>query len=455
MQDTLRLAAELHAKKSFPEAEQLLRPALDRWPEDGFLWNALGVMCAEQDRPAEAVRCYRRALALGAGTAGLWTNLGNALTRMRHHASALACQREAEALAPEDGTVRYNTGIALAEDERHAEAVIAFDAALRFAPGHPMARWDRGRSLLHLGNLARGFADYEIRLENGLVPSRPLPGRRWDGTPFPGQRLLLLVEQGLGDTLWASRYLAEAAARGGEVVLECQPGLIPLFAPMGLAHRIIPAGAPLPEAEFHAHLCSLPGLFTPGFAAIPPAPWLRPLAARQARLRPLLDRAPAGALRVGIVWSGSIAFPRNAERALPLARFLEAFDLPGVQLFSLQKGPPERELDEAGPHRVIDLAPALGDFADTAAAVSALDLVIMTDSAVAHLAGGLGAPVWVLLSRAAHWLWLQDRTDSPWYPSMRLFRPRGERDWDHVLDQAAASLIALSRRPGTRAAIRT
>lgn len=447
----LAMAAELHGQGRFADAEAALLPALHRWPEDGFLWNALGVMHAEQHRPAEAVRCYRRALALGAGTAGLWTNLGNALTRLRQHASALACQREAEALAPEDGTVRYNTGITLAEAERHAEAILAFDAALRVAPGHPMARWDRGRSLLHLGNLDRGFADYAVRLDNGLVPARPLPGRRWDGAPFPGQRLVLLAEQGLGDTLWASRYLAEAAARGGEVVLECQPGLIPLLAPLGAARQVIPVGAPLPDAAWHAHLCSLPGLFTRDLAGIPAAPWLPAPPVRRPGLRQRLGQAPAGALRVGIVWSGSTSFPRNAERALPFVRFRDAFDLPGVQLFSLQKGPPEAELAEARPHAVIDLAPDLQDFADTAAAVAALDLVIMTDSAVAHLAGGLGVPVWLLLSRSAHWLWMQDRADSPWYPSMRLFRPRGERDWDHVLDQAAAALMALARRGGARA----
>jgi hypothetical protein len=449
---SLRRAAALHAAGDYAAAEAVLGPALEAWPEDGFLWNALGVMAAEQGRPAEAVRHYRRALALGAGGAGLWTNLGNALTKLRQHATALACQEEAGRLAPADAVVHYNRGITLAEADRHAEAVHAFDAAHRLDPGHPMARWDRGRSLLHLGNLPRGFADYEVRLENGLVPARPLPGRRWDGRAFPGQRLLLLAEQGFGDTLWASRHLAELRPRGGEVVMECQAELIPLLAPLGLVDRLIPAGGPLPEADWHAHLCSLPGLFLPRLDAIPAGPWLRPPPGRGEALRRLIEAGPA-ALRIGIVWSGSTGFPRNAERALPLERFLASFDLPGVQLVSLQKGPPEAELRTAGPHRILDLAPHLHDFADTAAALAALDLVIMTDSAVAHLAGGMGCPVWLLLSRSAHWLWMQDRTDSPWYPAMRLFRPRGERDWDHVLDQAGAALLQLLRQRPVRSGV--
>jgi hypothetical protein len=145
-------------------------------------------------------------------------------------------------------------------------------------------------------------------------------------------------------------------------------------------------------------------------------------------------------------WSGSVTFKRNQERAQSLLRFFQGFALPGVQLFSLQKGPPEQELrslPRGGP--IIDLCPLIDDFADTAAAIAGLDLVIMTDSAVAHLAGAMGKPVWVLLGQVAHWLWLQQRTDSPWYPTMRLFRPRAEGGWDYVFDAASVELMALAK----------
>jgi len=166
---------------------------------------------------------------------------------------------------------------------------------------------------------------------------------------------------------------------------------------------------------------------------------------RLAKFAPLLEQG-RGRLKVGIVWSGSVTLKRNQERAQPLLRFFQGFALPGVQLHSLQKGPREKELHalpRGGP--IIDLAPLIDDFADAAAAISQLDLIITTDSAVAHLAGSLGKPVWLLLGLWAHWLWLLDRADSPWYPSMRLFRPRGEGDWDYVFDAASTELMALAK----------
>jgi hypothetical protein len=392
------------------------------------------------------VASYRTALRLGEAESGVWTNLGNALTRLGLLESALHCHRNAIARAPENAGLHYNFGITLAESGRHGEAVAMFGRALALDPGHPMARWDRGRSYLHLGNYAAGWPDYEVRLQNGLVPPRACPGARWDGSPFPGRRLVLLAEQGFGDMIWAHRYLPLVKALGGEVVLECPRELAGLFAQSGLADSVVVQGAALPQAELHAFQCSLPGLFTRTAEAIPGAPYLAAAPAGLAALRPAFAAAPAGTLRVGVVWSGSTTFARNAERAQTLARFITAFDLPGVQLYSLQKGTPAAELEQAAPHRVVDLAPRLGGFDDTAAALAQLDLVIMTDTAVAHLAGAMGVPVWVLLGRPAHWLWMHERRDSPWYPSMTLIRGRGGADWDHVFDQAAAALLRLAER---------
>ena len=227
--------------------------------------------------------------------------------------------------------------------------------------------------------------------------------------------------------------------------MECQKELIPLIATLGVTDCLIPRDQPLPEADYHCYLCSLPGLFTFDFATIPTALVFAPPRERIPKFEPLLGEA-RGRLKVGIVWSGSVTFKRNQDRAQPLLRFFQGFALPGVQLYSLQKGPRERELDalpRGGP--IIDLSPLIDDFADTAAAIAGLDLVIMTDSAVAHLAGAMGKPVWLLLGHWAHWLWLQDRTDSPWYPSMRLFRPRGEGEWDYVFDAASVELMALAK----------
>jgi hypothetical protein len=360
--------------------------------------------------------------------------------------SAVACHQRALALSDnKEPLFHQNLGTALAEAGRHGEAVIAFSRALQLDPGRDLVRWDRGRSYLYLGNYRQAWPDYEFRRFTGQLPEKRLPGKPWAGQPFAGERLVLIVEQGFGDTLWAARYLPRVKALGGELMMECQKELIPLIATMGVADCLIPRDQPLPDADYHCYLCSLPGLFTFDFATIPTASVFAPPRDRMQKFVPLLDEARRR-LKVGIVWSGSVTFKRNQERAQSLLRFFQGFALPGVQLFSLQKGPPEEELrslPRGGP--IIDLSPLIHDFADTAAAIAQLDLIIMTDSAVAHLAGAMGKPAWVLLGHVAHWLWLHDRTDSPWYPSMRLFRPRANGDWDYVFDSASTELMALAK----------
>ncbi len=442
----IRDATDLHLAGQSQEGEIVLQRALLLHPDSSALRNACGVMQASQGKYHDAVASYRRALAVDSPPPAIWTNLGNALTRLGLSESAIGCHDIALEATPGDGGLHYNRGISLAEAGRHGEAALAFTTALRLAPDHAMARWDRARSYLHLNNLAAAWPDYEVRLENGLVPLRAAPGRRWNGGPYAGRRLLLLAEQGFGDMIWACRYLPMVKALGGELIVESPPELVELFHTLGVADRIVLQGDPLPDADAHAWQCSLPGFFTPSPERIPAAPFIKPDPARMAALRPVIDQA-GDRLRVGIVWSGSTTFVRNAERAQSLRRFIDAFDQPGVQLFSLQKGPPEAEIArDAQGSGLIDLAPHLRHFADTAAAVALLDLVIMTDTAVAHLTGAMGRPVWVLLGRNAHWLWLQERGDNPWYPAMRLFRPRGDGDWSHVFDSAAVALMQRARR---------
>jgi Tfp pilus assembly protein PilF len=441
----LRKAGELHDANKFAEAETILREAISADPGNAILWNARGVMMAGMRRYIDALWCYRQALGLNPSGAGTWTNLGNALAQLKHLKSAVSCHRRAIALAGSgDALLYHNLGASLVEAGLHGEAIIAFNRALEIKPGYQPALWDRALSYLYLGNYRQGWIDYEVRLVSGLLPKRRLPGQKWDGASYPGKRLVLVAEQGFGDMLWVARYLPRVKALGGELVVECRRELVPLISTMGVADRIIDPGAPLPSADLYCYLCSLPGLFASDVPSVSATPYLTAPNDRLPKFRELFEIA-AGKLKVGIVWSGSVTFKKNRERACSLETFLRVFAIPGVQLFSLQKGPPERELaafPKGAP--IVDLAPHLADFADTAAAVAQLDLVIMTDSAVAHLAGAMGKPVWVLLGHVAHWLWLVGRTDSPWYPSVRLFRSRAIGDWDHVFDLAAAELMPLA-----------
>lgn len=445
-EEAFHRAETLHDAGRFADADDLLRAAIARDPGNGSLRNARGVMLAAMGRHLDALWCYRDAIASDPKSSGYWTNLGNALTQLKQLKGAVACHQRAIALsASPDALLYHNLGVSLTEAGRHGEAIVAFTCALERDPTKRFPEWDRARCYLFLGNYAQGWLDYEARLVTGQLPPKNPSGAKWDGSPYPGKRLLLVAEQGFGDMLWVARYLPRVKALGGELVIECQRELVPLIETMGVADRLLTSGTPLPEADLHCYLCSLPGLFSRELAAIPTQPYFVAPRARVAKLAPLFDTA-GGRLKVGIVWSGSVTFGKNHERAQPLLRFFQAFALPGVQLYSLQKGPPQEELrrlPRGGP--IVDLAPSLADFADTAAAVEQLDLVIMTDSAVAHLAGAMGKPVWLLLGYVAHWLWLLDRADSPWYPSLRLFRPRAEGDWNYVFDSASVELMGMTR----------
>jgi Flp pilus assembly protein TadD len=436
----------LHAAKKFAQAEALLREAIEVDPANVNLRNARGVMFAAMNRHLDAVWCYRDALAYDRAATGVWTNLGNALTQLNNLSSAIFCHRRAIALSHgNDALLHHNLGTSLAEAGQHGEAVISFSNALKINPSYHTARWDRGLSYLYLGNYAQGWRDYEIRKITGQLPSRQLPGAEWDGRPYAGKRLVVVSEQGFGDMLWVARYFPQVKALGGELVIECRPELLPLISHMGVADQLVPRGAPLPPADLHCYLCSLPGLFSPSLTSIPSPPYLSAspdVIKKFSKRIPKIDRV----INIGVVWSGSVTFGKNHRRAQRLLSFFQACAIPGVQLYSLQKGEPTRELTSlprGGP--IVDLAPDLDNFADTAGAISQLDLIIMTDSAVAHLAGALGKPVWLLLGNNAHWLWLLDRADCPWYPSLKLFRPRAEGDWDHVFDSVSAKLMSLAK----------
>ncbi len=408
--------------------------------------NALGVMMRVQHRYPEAIALYERALQLDDKNPGVFSNLGNALKDAHELDGSIEAHRRALALSPNDAKINHNLGVSLVQAGRFAEGIAAYDKALSITPDFADAAWDRARALLYLGDFKHGWPAYEARWGLAEQKGRKKPGVQWRGEDFAGKRLFIYGEQGFGDSIQCMRYLPLVKARGGTVIFECQPTLMPLAEGLG-ADELVPRtpGTPPPQCDLIIPLLSLPEIFTPDLASIPAAvPYLRTPPGRAAKFDEAFARA-GRKLKVGIVWSGSITFKGNRDRALRLATFLRHFTLPNVQLYSLQKGPPEVELKLAPRDApIIDLSPLLGDFADTAAAIDGLDLVLMTDSAVAHLAGAMNRPVWVLISFVAHWLWLADREDSPWYPSMRFFRQVRPGEWGPAMGQARAELEAVA-----------
>lgn len=408
--------------------------------------NRLGVSLRAAGNPATAVAAYRRALEREEPSPGLLSNFGNALTDLQRFDDALALHRRAVKLAPTSAQFMINFGVTLRDAGMIDEALSAFDRALFIEPDNVSARFNRAQLLLMCGDYRSGWAEFEWRwrLETVKPPSYRQP--LWDGRDHPDGTILLWPEQGFGDTILCARFIPFLKRKFRRVLLGCQPALARLFSKLDGVDEVLPYGTKLPKFDVHCPLMSLARFLATDLQAIPqPADLFVPQ-----EVSPSLQAAISSSgdrLRVGIVWSGSVTFKSNHLRSTSLERFLELTAVPGIQLFSLQKGPRAADLTGIGADRiVIDLAPMLNDFADTAAAISQLDLVVMSDSSVAHLCGSLGRPVWNLLHHVPYWLYLRNRTDSPWYPSMRLFRQNRPGDWDEVFKRVNAALMQHSRQ---------
>jgi hypothetical protein len=338
--------------------------------------------------------------------------------------------------AADEAQALCDRGRALHEAGRHGEALAAFSAAVELLPASPRAHFFKGFTLLLLGRWDEGWREYAWRAR--LEPGTSLPGPAWDGSALGGRTVLLEAEQGLGDTLQMLRYVPLAAARGGRValavpaplrrLLEGFPGVVRLYGPGDVL-----------EYDVRAGLFALPGLFGTMPDTVPPpiAPLAIPMDSPAAR--PV--RAVQGR-KIGLVWAGNPRHPNDRNRSCPLAALQPLLDVPGCRFFSLQLGAASGEAAPFG-ERIVALGPALADMADTAAAIAALDHVITVDTAVAHLAGTMGKPCWLLLPAAADWRWLLERSDTPWYPQMTLFRQEGPGAWRDVVGRLASALKSL------------
>jgi tetratricopeptide (TPR) repeat protein len=413
----------------------------------------LGNALKELGQSAEAIAGYRQALRINPQLADAHNNLGNALQDQGEITEAIACYRQALRINPRLADPHHNLSIALRE---HAlpledgarlnlfqEAREHNEQALQLDPGHAAARWHRALLRLREGDFEGGWRDYEQRwTQPGFVP-RHLDRPRWDGSFLEGKTILVYAEQGLGDTIQFVRYIPLVQERGGKVLFECQPALAGLLADVDGVDELSVQGKRLPPYEMQVPLLSLPAIFGTTLATVPaPVPYLRADAARVEYWKKEL--APLGGFKVGIAWQGSPKNPVDRYRSLPLAQFDTLARMEGVALLSLQVGPGMDQLAAAN-FPITDLGIKLDPncLGDLAAVLKNVDLVITVDTAVAHLAGALGVRVWNLLPLIPDWRWLRERADSPWYPSMRLFRQSRFGDWGAVLEQVKEEIHLL------------
>jgi tetratricopeptide (TPR) repeat protein len=437
-----RRGLDLARQDRHVEAIEALRLSLQHDPGSASVQSNLGVALAGLSKHAEAETCFREALRLQPDLADALNNLGLSLLHQGHYPEAIDTFRQFLQRQSTSAEGHNNLGVALTKSGQSGEAIAACTRALELRPDFPRARENRAQEWLRQGDFARGWIEYEWRWYNrgNKRPTHPQPW--WDGSPVG--TLLLHCEQGLGDTFQFVRYAALARQRARRVVLQCPRSLLRLLRSVPGIDQLVPPGEPLPAFDAHAPLLSLPRILGTTLHTIPaPVPYLSP--------DPELERqwaaelASASGFKIGITWQGNPSYTGDSLRSIPLACFAPLASVPGVRLYALQKNHGREQLGQEGTPPVEDLGPRLdettGAFMDTAAVLRCLDLVVSIDTAVAHLAGALGVPVWVVQPSAADWRWLAGRDDSPWYPTLRLFRQRRAGDWTEVFARVAAALV--------------
>jgi len=483
------LSTLLRHMKRMPEALGAVERAIELQPHARAFTNK-GLALKKLGRVDEAIDAYRAALKLRPEHAEAVKLLGNALSRKSENAEALRHLGRLTELRPRDWQARRDLGHALQRAGRPAEAVLAYRAAAELEPGeadahnglgaallmcgrvceaegalrrclsidadHVDGHWNLGLTLLTKGQWRQGWIEYEWRRhlsQDGAFESdfRQPP---WNGGPLDQATVLVLCEQGLGDTLQFIRYVPLMVRRGANVIIECASRLVPLLEQMGSSTgssdagriKVIARGEPLPPFDMHVRLMSLPGIFGSMPDNLPSeVPYLQADPARMARCKERLGSNDG--LRIGIVWQGSTMNRTDPFRSMPLEMLAPLAQVEGVRFVSLQSGVGSEQLEKhVAAFNFIewsDPADVTRDtLEDTAAMIKNLDLVISVDTSLAHLAGALAVPVWVTLSAGCDWRWLLERTDTPWYPTMRLFRQKRLGDWKPVIDQMAQELRA-------------
>ncbi|MHC4482555.1 MAG: tetratricopeptide repeat protein [Planctomycetota bacterium] len=432
----------------FEEAVAAYEQAVLLKPDYVEAYNNMGNALQSQGRYADAVEKYKQVVLLKPDYAEAYNNMGIALQMQGRYAEAVESCARTIRLKP-DYAEAYNTmASALQMQGRHAEAIENYRQTLRLKPDYAAAHINLGMALLLSGKFAEGWNEYEWRWKtnsNTATYPRHYEMPRWDGSPSVDKRLFIQCEQGLGDNLQFVRYLPMVKARGGTVIFEVRKSLLGLLRGLPGVDELVEASfdvKPAVKFDFYASLLDLPRIFGTTLGTIPAdVPYIRADPAKSEHWR---SKLAGPDFKVGIVWAGKPTHKNDLNRSSVLKYFAPLAGIPGVQLYGLQKGHAARQVEKLSDKMTVtNLAEQFDDFADTAAVIDNLDLVVSVDTAALHLAGAMGKPVWTLLPFTPDWRWMLDRQDSPWYPTMKLFRQRRPGDWDDVFHRVAEKLQTL------------
>jgi Flp pilus assembly protein TadD len=448
--DTFREAREHHRAGRYDEAIGRYREVLSRQPDHAEAMHLLGLATLHAGKTDEAIEIMQRAMELDSSRAEYHYNLASALAAASRRTDAATEFGEAMRINPRSAEAAFNLGRQLRLAGYLEDAADALRLAIFLHPDAPIVHSELGLTLMQSGELLEGWREYQWRWKE-LKPIFPQPAFSqtfWDGSDPAGKRILIYGEGGYGDALHFVRYGPLLAQRGATVFLLCHPEMYRLFLTVKDVAQVIPVNQPWPKFDLHCPLLSLPHFFGTTLETIPASvPYLSADPQLSLRWRRRLLAAEAGKKKfnVGLVWSGDPTHGNNLWRSVKLEQLAPLAAVKTVRFYSLQKGSPGAEARRPpGGMEMIDWTGEFVDWADTAAFVDHLDLVISVCTSTCHLAGALGKRVWLLSHYPGDWRWMMDREDSPWYPSMRIFRCSAENDWNEPIGKMAAALLELA-----------
>jgi hypothetical protein len=438
-QDAFNLANQQYRAGQSAQAIAICRQIISLDANQPEVWHLLGLALFNSGDAAGAVEPIARAISLQAGRMDFYYNLALVFDSLKRRTECHAALLGAAGSKIMDLNLLTQVGRALYFMGHPAEALHCAEQLVQLRPDDPRSHWNYAILLLLHGRLAEGYREFEWRLQVPEFAPKTRPTcPAWDGSPILNQSLLICSEGGHGDVLLYLRFLPMLKGMAGRIILECASSLIPLAESLDGIDQITPMGEPLPPADRHIFLCSLPHVMGIDLANIPSrVPYVSPPVQTVAKWSGRVP--PDGMLNVGLVWSGNRAAAPGDKRSVPLEALAPMAQIPRIRFVSLQLGRDAAQTPPPG-LELIDFTSDIHDFADTAALANQLDLIISIDTSVAHLAGALGRPVWVLVQKVAAYQWLLDRSDSPWYPTMRLFRQPDLEDWTTPIAEMSQAL---------------
>ncbi len=453
LKEAMDIASENHKLGNLQKARFIYEKVLEKNQCSADALHLLGLIDYQEGSHQKAIEKIKKAIQITSDIAIFHNNLGMVYDSIKKEEESAECFKKAlkiNSRYDKAYLAHYNLGIFHKDKGEINEALNHYNKSIELNPDFAEAHWNKALVLLQLGSLEEGFKEFEYRFKKSIpTDSRIFSKPKWDGSSLKNKKLLIVSEQGLGDSIQFIRYLPLIKKENTKIILECKKELGELFKNISSIDEFIEKkkGVPNAEFDFYIHLMSLPLIFKTGLDNIPnEVPYIKANHYLANKFKTITD---TDKFKIGIVWAGNPNHENDKNRSTTPDKFKVLKEISGVELFSLQKdiSPNQLELDCS---EIIGLDKNMDDFADTSAIMENLDLIISVDTSIAHLAGAMNKPVWTLLSKISDWRWLLNRDDSPWYPSMRLFRQKELGDWNSLMKEVGKELkILLAKQLNT------